>query len=178
MPNLVTTPKKMYTMKTIIYCLLMLLLTNLTATSQVKEASYTMIPLKAKFVDSTDPKEVILVFKHVAKSKKREPLIVSGKLTFSLGGRRQEKTEILGQGLNNHTITVLDNKIAERSAFIYNLIKDHPEFSLDENINYMVFTLRNITDKYVDKMTFTYGLWEPADQDARFETKYRLQIDK
>lgn len=165
-------------MRTFTFCLLILMATHLTATGQLKEASYTLVPLKAKYIDSTDPKQIIIVFKRVTRSGKYEKLIVGGKMTYSLGADPKEKTDIQGQSANQHTISVYGKTMPEKSEFIYNLVKDHPELVLDDNTTYLVFTLRNITDKYIDKMTFTYGLWEPEDQDTRFETKYQLQVDK
>lgn len=165
-------------LKALTYGFLFLLLLNNNANSQVNEPSYILTPLKAKYVDSTNPKEIVLVFKHYSKSGQIEKLIISGKLTYSLGDNGKEKTEILGQGPNKHTVTVYGKDVEVKSKYIYDLIKDNPNFSADDNVRFIVFTLRNLADKYVDKMTFTYGLWEPLDESKRIETRYEINIDR
>ena len=104
--------------------------------------------------------------------------MISGKLSYTLGADTTTKIEYLGQGPNRHTIAVADKNIGQRMTSIYDLIKDNPGFSLDSNVRYIIVTLRNITDKYVDRMTFTYGLWEPADDNIRFETKHQIAVEK
>jgi len=165
-------------LKTLTYGFLLLLLLNNNAASQVNDPSYILTPLKAKYADSTNPKEIVLVFKHYSKSGQIEKLIISGKLTYSLGDNSQEKTEILGQGTNKHTVAIFGKDVMVKSNYVYDLIKDNPKFSTDDNVRFIVFTLRNLTDKYVDKMTFTYGLWEPLDESKRIETKYEIPIDR
>jgi hypothetical protein len=163
-------------MKVILY--LFLLLFTITASAQIATPSYTLIPLKAKYIDSTNPKEIILIFKHATKSNQQEKLIISGKLTYSLGNGN-EKTETLGQRTNaHHTIAIFGKDINEKNQDIYNLIADKVDLTAPGDFRFLVFYLRNLTDKYVDKMTFTYGLWEPADENVRLETKYEIKIDK
>ena len=158
--------------------IILLLLFSHNAFSQIKQPSYTLTLLKAKYLDSTNPKQIVLVFKHISRSKQIEKLIISGKLTYNLGNDSQEKTEILGQGRNKHLVTIFGNDVEFKSKYIFDLIKDNSNFSTDDNVRFIVFTLRDLTDKYVDKMTFTYGLWEPLDESIRIETKYEITIDR
>jgi hypothetical protein len=165
-------------LKALVCSVCVLFLFNHYAVGQVNEPSYVLTPLKAKYVDSTNPHEIILVFKHYSKSREIEKLIISGKLTYSLGDNGKETTDILGKSTNQHAVTVFGTDMMQKGKHIYDLVKDSPEYTTEGNVRFIVFTLRNLTDKYIDKMTFTYGLWEPLDQRVRFETKYQLQVEK
>ena len=160
--------------KTLISCLVFALASN-PSTAQITGASYTLTPLKAKYIDSANPKEIILVFKYATKSKQKEKLIISGKMTYSLAGG-MEKTEVLGRN-NHHTITIFGKDINAKDPAIYNLIADKVDPSDASEFSFLVFYLRGITGKYIDKITFTYGLWEPADENVRIETKYEMNVE-
>jgi len=168
-------PNNMFA-KLIFVSLSFFLLINKTE-AQIKEPSYILTLMKAKYLDSTNPKQIMLVFKHQSKSRTIERLIISGKLTFSFG-KGSEKTEILGQGENHHQIEVFGNDIEVKDKYIFNLVKANPSFSTEDDVRYLVFRLQNLTDKYINNMTFTYGLWEPVDSKTRIETKYQISIDK
>lgn len=155
---------------------LTILCCSLTSYAQIQEASYILKPVKALYLDSTKSKEIILVFKHSTKSGNDEKFIVSGRFAYSLGDSA-EITEVLGRN-NHHSITIHGEKIPERDPALYNLIKDSLNVSPGENLKLLVFYLRGVTDVYIPTMTFTYGLWEPSDENVRIETKYRINVVK
>src|SRR5215203_5910344 len=105
------------------FFLLLSMLFNKSASGQIKEPSYNLTLIKAKYIDSTSPKEIVLVFKHTSKSGQIEKFIISGKLTYSFNNNTTEKTDILGQGSNQHTITIFDKDIESKNRYVYDLIK-------------------------------------------------------
>jgi hypothetical protein len=158
-------------------CSILLLSFGFESFSQNRERSYNLDFVKGQYIDSTNPKEILLMLKHSTKSNRDEKLIISGKLTYSLGNGA-EKTEILGRSDNRHSIEIFGKDIELKEPYLFKLIKDSVDFTNKNDFKLIVFHLRNLSDKYVDKMTFTYGLWEPTNQDVRIETKYEIKIDR
>jgi hypothetical protein len=147
---------------------------SLASFAQPQEASYILEPVKGLYFDTTDRKEIVLVFKRSTKSGNEEKLIISGRLTYALEDN-MEKTEVLGRN-NHHSITIYGDDFPTKNPELYNLIKDSLSVKDKKKLTLLVFYLRGITDNYINRMTFTYGLWEPSNEDVRIETKYHFNL--
>jgi hypothetical protein len=158
-------------------CSILLLSFGFESFSQNREPSYNLEFVKGQYIDSTNPKEILVILKHSTKSNREEKLIISGKLTYSLGNG-PEKIEILGKNDNLHSIEIYGKDIELKEPYLFSLIKDSIDFKNKNDFKLIVFHLRNLSDKYVEKMAFTYGLWEPMNQEVRIETKFAIKIDK
>ncbi|MES2851031.1 MAG: hypothetical protein V4685_18415 [Bacteroidota bacterium] len=145
---------------------------------ELQSPSYNLDFVKAQYVDSTDPNEIILFFKYSTKEKKDFKLIASMKITYSIGENGEEITQILDESKNNHSIVVFGRDMKAKSPDLYSLIKNKVNFNDKQDFLIVVFYLRGLIYSYVDKMTFTYGLWEPSNTEKRFEKKYNINIDK
>lgn len=164
-------------MRKALIVLVNLLIFNFTCHSQeqeLTEASYKLEFLRADYNESKKSNEIVLYFKYIP--KKGNKTLISGRLTYSLGEDGIEKTEILEK--SKHGITVYGNDIGYKKSSAYKLLKDIVDFNSEEEFFILEFRLRNITEKYVEKMTFTYGLWEPSDSSIRFEKKFFIDVQK
>ncbi|KQS89402.1 hypothetical protein [Chryseobacterium sp. Leaf394] len=150
--------------------------TSLFGQEKIKESSYNFDLLSAKYVNIEGKNEVILIFKYEPKEGKVFKPIFSMKITYSIGESNLEKTETLNK--SNHSIEFFGNDIDQKNAEIYSLIKDKINLQQNKEFGIVVFSLRNITKDYKEKMKFTYGLWEPEDESIRFEKQYNIKIEK
>ncbi len=144
------------------------------------KASYELKFLKAKYSDDGD---IILLFHYSTEKESDFKLIISGKLTYCIGEECLERTAILGESGNHHSIHVFGEDMKSKDELLYNLIKDSVDFSSKKPFSIIVFYLRDIIYQYVDRMTFTYGLWEPIvlqdpKKKIRFEKRYFISIER
>lgn len=146
------------------------------AQKNITEQSYDLDFLKAKYIESGNSNEILLIFKYQPKKEKEFKPIVSMKMTYSIGDSGMERTEILDK--SNHSIVAYGNDINQKNAEIYNLIKEKIDLNQKQEFGIFVFHLRNLTQEYVENMTFTYGLWEPENENIRIEKKYEIPIDQ
>lgn len=142
----------------------------------INEQSYTLDFLSAKYIGVENNNEIILVFKYEPKKGKVFKPIISMKITYDIGNSESEKTEIMEE--SNHSIVFYGNDIDKKNPEIYGVIKEKIDIKQKKKFGIVVFHLRNITQDYIDKMKFTYGLWEPENENIRIERLYNIEIEK
>ncbi len=133
--------------------------------------------LKAKIIDSTDKKDVIVLFHVSAKDPKDFPPVVSMRLTYSINDE-QEKTRNEIRNDKNIQIIIYGNDIEQKNKRIYDLIKNQIDTNSKGGFWILAFVLRDVSSEKVKKMTFTYGLWEKRNQDKRVEIKYAFDVEQ
>ena len=156
------------------FILLFLIFVYQIKAQEITEASYKLEFLKATFEEKNESNETIIYLKYTP--KKDNKTLISGRFTYSLGENGIEKTEVLKK--SKHKIIVHGQNSKEEKSKIYKLFKNTLDFDSTEEFFIIEFRLRNITEKYLDKMTFTYGFWEPSNEDFRFEKKFNIEIEK
>ena len=156
------------------FILLFLIFVYQIKAQEITEASYKLEFLKATFEEKNESNETIIYLKYTP--KKDNKTLISGRFTYSLGENGIEKTEVLEK--SKHRIIVHGQNSKEEKSKIYKLFKNTLDFDSTEEFFIIEFRLRNITEKYLDKMTFTYGFWEPSNEDFRFEKKFNIEIEK
>jgi len=138
-----------------------------------KGATYDLEFIQAEFTKERKQTEIILYFKYA--KEKDDMTLMSSKITYNIGNKKKDVSEILDK--SNHTIVVYGtNDIEQKNPDIYELLKEKIDFDTEKELFIFAFKLRNITKKYIDKMTFKYGLWEPSNPEIRFETEYDINI--
>jgi hypothetical protein len=140
------------------------------------EQSYNLDFLKAKYTASENSNEIVLIFKYEPKPKKIYKPIISMKITYSIGASETETTEILNE--SKHSVVIYGNDINQKNPTLYSLIKEKIDLNQKQDFGIFVFHLRDISKEYVDKMKFTYGLWEPKKERIRIEKQYEISIDQ
>lgn len=143
---------------------------------KINEQSYNLDFLSAQYIGAENENEILLIFKYEPKNKKEFKPIFSMKISYSIGDSDVEKTEIIEK--SNHTIAFYGNDIDQQNPDIYKTIKQKIDLNQKEEFGIVVFQLRNITQNYIDKMKFTYGLWEPENESIRIEKSYSIDIGK
>lgn len=155
---------------------MMLISTLSFGQKKIAEQSYNLDLLTARYSETNDGNEIILVFKYEPKKKKEFKPIFSMKITYIIGNSEIEKTEILNE--SKHSIAFYGNDIDKKNTSIYSLISDKIDLNQKEKFGIVVFHLRNLTNDFVDNMKFTYGLWEPENENIRIEKTYDIEIKK
>jgi hypothetical protein len=148
---------------------------SFTASAQ-SESTYELNFLRAKIIDTTDLKDILILFQVTTKKKKDFPPILSMKLTYSLDNNAEKTVDILKT--NNIQISVFGNDVNEKDKFVYELIKNKIDIDDKNDFLILAFLLKSVTNESVDKMSFTYGLWEKNNQKVRVEKKYEFEIDQ
>jgi hypothetical protein len=133
--------------------------------------------LKAKITDTTDKKDVIVLFHVSAKDEKDYPPVLSMRLTYSVNDETEKTRSEIRKDKNIH-IVIFGKNIKEQNKAIYNLIKDKIDTSGKQDFMILGFYLNDISSDKVKKMTFTYGLWEKQNQDIRVEKKYEFEVEQ
>jgi len=141
---------------------------------EITEASYKLEFLKATYEEKNESNEIIVYLKYTP--KKDNKTLISGRFTYSLGENGIEKTEVLES--SKHGIIIHGQNIKEEKSKVYKLFKNTLDFDSTEEFFLIEFRLRDITEKYIEKMTFTYGLWEPSNEKLRFEKKFNFVVEK
>lgn len=155
--------------------LIVLFFSTFLYAQNTESQSYDLDFLAAKYVDSLKPKQIILIFKYQPKPGKKFEPVISMRITYKLGDENKEKTEIFDKN-GKFSIVAYDKKIKDKAPQLYKLIKDKMNIDQEEEYGIIVFYLNGITKKYVDKMTFKYGLWEPDNIERRIEKDYDIAI--
>jgi len=156
------------------FILLFLLFVCQIKAQEITEASYKLEFLKATFKEKNESNEIIIYLKYTP--KKDNKTLISGRITYSLGENGIEKTEVLEK--SKHGIIIHGQNIKEEKSKVYKLFKNTLDFDSTEEFFIIEFRLINITEKYIEKMTFTYGLWEPSNEKLRFEKKFNIEIER
>lgn len=143
---------------------------------KITEQSYYLDFLTAKYSETNNKNEILLVFRYQPKKKKEFKPIFSSKIAYKIGDSKIEKTEIIEK--SNHSIAFYGNDIDKKAPDVYKLISNKVDLNQKEKFGIVVFYLRNITQVYIEKMKFTYGLWEPKNENIRIEKTYDIEIQK
>lgn len=141
----------------------------------IESPSYDLDFLAAKYIDTLRTKQIVLLFKYQPKPDKEFKPIISFKLSYKIGDKK-ERTELFGE--SKHSITFYDRKIKFKNPELYQLISDKMDPEQKEEYGIIVIYLNDLTNKYVSEMDFKYGLWEPEDQNIRYEKNYHIEISK
>ena len=141
--------------------------------------SYDLEFIKAQYIDSSEPTEIVLFFHYSTKKKEDFKLIASTKFSFKIGEEGEDRTIIIGETKEHHSLEIYGSDMKEKSTQLYDIIKDNVDFNDKQEFLILAFILRGVTDEYKSNMTFTYGLWElPNNEKKRIERKYEISIDK
>ncbi len=163
-------------MKNIIILFLVLLFSTENLYSQnIESTSYNLEFVGAKYIDDKKPPQIILVLKYEPKDGKEFKPIISAKITYQFDNKGI-KTEILENP--KHSLTFTDRGVNQKNPEIYEWIKDKIDINQEKEFGLLIFYLNGITKKYVQNMSFTYGLWEPDNLDLRIEKKFEFQVLK
>ena len=145
-----------------------------------QEPTYDIEFIQAEFKKKRRKTEIILFFKY--EKEEDELALMSTKLTYNLNDGNGDVIEILEE--SKHSIIVHGTiNIKEKNPLLYLRLRNKVDFDIDNELFILEFRLKNITKKYIDKMTFKYGLWEPSKvdpesrPDVRIETEYQIEIE-
>lgn len=143
-------------------------------TGQTKP-TYELRFLNAKFIDTSEDKDVLVLFQVLPIEEKDFPPVLSMKLTYSVGENGVEKTVDIMKSQNKVRISVFGPDIDKKHPDIYTLAKEKLDTS---KLPYLVLAIYidDVASQMFDKMTVTYGLWEKNDLNVRVEKKFPFSI--
>jgi hypothetical protein len=138
--------------------------------------TFTVSLLKAKFIDTTASKDVILVFQVLIADTANYPPQINfpPKCTIEVNGMRQD-IPIATQDLS---LTLDDDRIVLKNVRVYDLIKDKVNLQDRNKMMFMTFTLNNLSYEQFKKMWFTFSLSEKRNKSIRWEKTFEFTIDK
>ncbi len=161
---------------TILKCILFAgLFISMAKNALGQEPLYNIKFIKAGQFSNGNHSRISAVFLVTPKELKDFPPVVSTKVIYSLGDEPERKADIMHN--DNVNITVYDKNIKEKSAEIFELVKDQIDLNSNDRMSIFVFNFRELPLKPVEKMTMTYGFWEKNDQNVRVEKKYSFNVE-
>ncbi len=140
-----------------------------------KPSSYKMDFIRACTDSSEKENYIIAVFKVL-------PIINDFKLILSMRviyafGHRKENIVVLKENEDSIKIIIYGKSVEEKSKWMYNFIKDKVDLKTEQDLRLIVFYFKNLTNKKVDEMSITYGLWESNNDKIRNENKYDFKVE-
>src|SRR6185437_2177112 len=141
-----------------------------------QKRSYDLELIKAKGIDTTTKKGVLVLFYVTTKKASDFPPSLSMRMTYRLGDDKKEKIIDINKS-NNVKVLIYSNDVNVKSPAVYELIKDKVDIKQKKEFLILAFYIDGISDKPIDKMSLIYGLWEKKNANARVETKYEFTVD-
>ena len=144
--------------------------------------TYTMKPLVAKIIDTTaEMKSILVLFQVTTKEEKDFPPVLSMRLNYTLyidSDHNEIITTILGKKESKVRIIIYGKSIKDNDKYVYNLIKDKIDTAYKRDYWILGFSFKNASKDIVQKMDFTYGLWEKNNTEMRVEKKYEFEVER
>jgi hypothetical protein len=145
-----------------------------TYSQEIEGPTYNLEFIKANYTQKRKKNKIVLYFKY--EKKEDEMALISTKLTYNIGDGKGDVVEILEESKHSIIVNGTEN-IKEDNVMLFLELGYLIDFDTEKELYIFEFHLRNITKKYIDKMTFKYGLYEPSNPEIRIETEYEIEID-
>jgi hypothetical protein len=149
---------------------------NLQGVYAQYQNTFTVSLLKAKFIDTTASKDVMLIFQVLIADTANYPPRISypPKASIVVNGVQQN----LPMGPEDVSLTLDDDRIIIKNVRVYDMIKDKINLQDKNKMMIMTFRLNNVSYDNFNKMWFTFSLSEKRNKSLRLEKTFELNLEK
>ncbi len=149
---------------------------NLQTVYAQYQNTFTVSLLKAKFIDTTASKDVMLIFQVLITDTANYPPRINYPPKCSILINEVQQTVPMTP--ESVSLALDDDRIIIKNVRVYDLIKDKVNLQDKNKMIFMTFTLNNLSYEHFNKMWFTFSLSEKRNKSLRWEKTFELNLEK
>lgn len=136
-------------------------------------STYQLDLLKVAYLNKEDKRAVGALFVVKPTDMRYFPPVLSMGVGYALNGDTVfHRVDIQNDPMRRVQIEIYGKDMPTKAPMLFALVKDKIDLEAYEDMLFLFFRLRNISEVAVNEITLEYGLWEKDNLDRRIERRF------